>query len=89
MHQRKPLQRTTIVLDDAGRQAARQLAKRWECSHSEAIRRALVAQRDVVLGAPSGRRTERVRALKKLFEAFEGTDPDAEIAARKREDAYF
>ena len=81
--------RTTIVLDAPSRKAAKSLSARWGCSSSEAIRRALVAQRDAVFGISQSERNEKRRALLRLFEAFEGTDAAAEIARRKAEDAYF
>ena len=81
--------RTTIVLDPAARQAAKQLAARWGCSGSEAIRRALVAQRDAVAGQPPAQRTKRRLLLLKLCALFEGSDAAAEIAQRKHEDMYF
>jgi hypothetical protein len=81
--------RTTIVLDAPSRNAAKRLSARWGCSSSEAIRRALKAQSDVVFGASQGRRSERRRALLRLFDAFEGTDAAAEIAQRKTEDEFF
>lgn len=81
--------RTTIVLDPASRKAVRQLAARWSCSGSEAIRRALVAQRDAAAGPPAARRAQRRRLLLKLCALFEGSDAAAEIAQRKAEDRYF
>lgn len=83
------MDRTTIVLNPAARQAAKQLAARWGCSGSEAIRRALIAQRDAVTGQAPARRTERRLLLLKLCRLFEGSDAVAEIAQRKREDMYF
>lgn len=81
--------RTTLLLDDETRRAARQLAERDQCSTSEAIRRAVVRQRDTVLGLPPQRRRERRRALDRLFELFEGHDADAEIRRLKAEDEGF
>ena len=45
--------RTSLILDDDTRIAARQLALRYDCSTSEAIRRAVVRHRDAVLGVPA------------------------------------
>lgn len=81
--------RTTIVLDEPARRAARRLAARWGCSSSEAIRRALVAQSDVLLGASRARRAEKRRLLLQLCDLWGGMDANAEIAQRKAEDAYF
>jgi hypothetical protein len=81
--------RTTLVLDDKARQAARQLARRYGCSLSEATRRALVRQRDAELGVPRARRRERVRALRKLFDLFSDNDPAAEVRRLKAEDTGF
>ena len=55
--------RTTLVLDDKAREAARELARRYGCSLSEATRRALIRQRDLEVGIPRERRRERVEAL--------------------------
>jgi hypothetical protein len=81
--------RTTLVLDDKARQAARQLARRYGCSLSEATRRALVRQRDAEFGVPRERRRERVRALRKLFDLFSDNDPAAEVRRLKAENASF
>lgn len=82
-------QRTTLLLDDDTRRAARELALRYDCSMSEAIRRAVVRQRDAVVGVSSERRKERVQALERLIDLFEGHDAEAEIRRLKREDAGF
>lgn len=81
--------RTTLVLDDKAREAARQLARRYGCSLSEATRRALIRQRDVELGIPPERRRERVEALGRLFDLFADNDADAEVRRLKAEDAGF
>jgi hypothetical protein len=81
--------RTTLVLDDESRQAARQLARRYGCSLSEAMRRALVRQRDADVGVPAGRRRERARALRRLFDLFAENDPAAEVRRLKAEDQGF
>ena len=81
--------RTTVVLDERARVAVRQLAQRYGCSASEAIRRSVVRQRDAELGLPSGRRRERARILKALFGLFEGNDPREEVRRLKSEDAGF
>jgi hypothetical protein len=81
--------RTTLVLDDESRQAARQLARLYGCSLSEAMRRALVRQRDADVGVPAARRRERVRALRRLFDLFEDNDAAAEVRRLKEEDRGF
>jgi hypothetical protein len=81
--------RTTLVLDDQAREAARQLARRHGCSLSEATRRALVRQRDAEIGVPRRRRRERAQALRRLFELFAENDPRAEIKRLKAEDEGF
>jgi len=82
-------QRTTLILDDDSKRAARELALRYDCSMSEAIRRAVVKQRDALLGVSVESRRERQKDLERLFDLFEGNDPEAEIRRLKREDAGF
>ena len=81
--------RTTLVLDEKSREAARQLARRYGCSLSEATRRALISQRDAEVGVPRDRRRQRVQALRKLFDLFAENDPAAEIRRLKTEDEGF
>lgn len=81
--------RTTILLDDETRLAARELAMRYGCSVSEAIRRAVVRQRDASMGVPASARKERTKALERLFELFEGNDPDEEVSRLKLADEHF
>ena len=81
--------RTTLVLDDKAREAARHLARRHGCSLSEATRRALVRQRDAKIGVPRRRRRERVLALRRIFELFAENDPRAEIKRLKAEGEGF
>ncbi len=71
--------RTALVLDDETRDAAHQLALRYGCSMPEAIRSAVLCQRDAAIGVPAERRQERRQILERLFELFEGNDPDEEI----------
>ncbi len=82
-------ERTTIVLDDRTRRAARDLARHYQCTTSEAIRRAVIQQRELELGIDDERRRRRVEALERLFELFEGVDPEAEVRRIKSEDAGF
>jgi hypothetical protein len=81
--------RTTLLLDDATKEAARQLAMRYDCSTSEAIRRAVRRQRDAVFGVPAESRNERRRVLERLFDLFEGHDAEAEVRRLKAEDEGF
>jgi hypothetical protein len=81
--------RTTVVLDDKAREAVRQLARRYGCSVSEAMRRALIRQRDAELGVPQDRRRERARTLRRLFLLFADNDPADEIRRLKAEDEGF
>ena len=82
--------RTTLILDDETRKAARELALRYDCSMSEAIRRAVLRHRDSVLGVPEEEREKRTAALYRLFgELFEGHEPEAEMYHLKAEDAGF
>lgn len=82
-------QRTTLLLDEESRRAARELAARYGCSVSEAIRRAIVRHRDHVLGVHGEARAERTRTLQHLVELFDGNDADAEVARLKAEDEGF
>jgi hypothetical protein len=81
--------RTTILFDDETRRAAKELALRYDCSTSEAVRRAVLRQRDAVFGIPEKARRDRVRTLERLFELFEGNDAEAEIRRLKAEDEGF
>ena len=83
------MDRTTLLLDEETRNAARQLALRYGCSTSEAIRRAIVRHRDTVFGVPAESRTERRRVLMRLFELFDGNNPEEEIQRLKHEDEDF
>ena len=81
--------RTTLLLDDETRTAARELALRYDCSTSEAIRRPVRGHREAVLGSRPTGRAKRVRTLERLFELFEGHDADREIRRLKEEDGGF
>jgi hypothetical protein len=83
------MSRTSLILDDDTRQAARQLAMRYGCSTSEAIRRAVLRHRDAVFGVPAETRRARTKVLERLFDLFEGNDPDEELRRVKSEDAGF
>ncbi len=81
--------RTTLILDEDARRAARELAKRYGCSVSEAIRRSLIRQRDAEIGVSTARRRERALVLRRLCALFAGSDPGAEVHRLKAEDAGF
>ena len=78
-----------MLLDDDTRAAARDLARRYDCSTSEAIRRAVLRHKDTVLGVPAAERAERVQLLHRLFELFEGHDAEGEIRRLKEQDEGF
>lgn len=80
--------RTTIVLDDESRAAARELAATDGVTVSAAIRHAIVAERNRRIRVTGKRVAERERALQRLFELFDGHDAEAEIARLKAEDAF-
>ena len=80
--------RTSIVLDTTTREAAQQLAATYGCTMSDAIRRAIVQQRDRVVGVSEERRKARKEALEKLIGLTDGNDPEAEVSRIKAEDAY-
>ena len=77
------------MLDDETIAAARELADRYSCSTSEAIRRAVLRHRDAVFGTPPAGHEERVQVLDRLFDLFEGHNPADEIRRLKAEDEYF
>lgn len=81
--------RTSLILDDETRKAARQLAAAYQCSVSEAIRRAVTRHRDTVLGVPAASRRQRKKALSRLIELFDGHDVEEELRRLKSEDAGF
>jgi hypothetical protein len=82
-------QRTTLVLDDRSRRAARDLARRYDCSTSEAIRRAIVSQLEAESKPSAADRKRRREVLKRLFELFEDADAAAEVRRLKAEDSGF
>jgi hypothetical protein len=81
--------RTTLLFDDETRKAAKELALRYDCSTSEAVRRAVVRHRDSIFGISNETRRERVRTLERLFELFEGHDAEDEIRRLKDQDEGF
>ena len=76
----------TITLDEEVQAAARELALRYGCTASEAIRRSVLHNRDMILGVSSVRRKERVQILDRLFHLFEGHDAKGEIRRLKEQD---
>ena len=80
--------RITIVLDEESRAAARELAATDARAMTEAIRRAIVRERRRRVRVPADRVAERERALRRLFELFDGHDAEAEIERLKAEDAF-
>ena len=64
--------RTTLMLDDDVRSAARELAHRYGCSTAEAIRRAVLRHRDTVMFDlfQDHEPAEEVRCLKQQDEGF-------------------
>ena len=81
--------RTTILLDKEARTAARELALRYDCSTSEAIRQAIVRQHDLVFGVSAETRRARLETLDRLFSLFDGNDAAEEVARLKSEDDGF
>jgi len=81
--------RTTILLDDEAQAAARELAHRYGCSASEAIRRSVLRHREAVMGVSPARRRERVQVLNRLIDLFEGHDVEDEIRRLKEQDEGF
>ena len=81
--------RTTILLDDEAQTAARELAHRYGCSASEAIRRSVLHHRETVMGVSPARRKERVQVLNRLIELFDGHDVEEEIQRLKEQDEDF
>jgi hypothetical protein len=80
------MQRTSLILDEESRRAARQLAARYGCSTSEAIRRAVLRHRDAVFGIPAQSRRERRSNLLRLIDLFQGHDAADEIRRLKAQD---
>jgi hypothetical protein len=81
--------RTTILLDESSRRAAKTLALKLDVSPSEAIRRALVHYRNHVLGIPADVRRRRVAVLDRLVDLFAENDAAREVRRLKDEDRYF
>jgi len=80
-------QRTTLVLDSVSLEAVRELAAHFQISQSEAIRRAVVAQRDQLRGTSAPSRMRKRKILEELFVLFENNDPVSETQRLKEEDS--
>ncbi len=83
------MRRTTLMLDEESRHAARELALRYDCSMSEAVRRAIVQQRDAAAGLSPARQATRRQAFAELVELFDGHDAEEEVRRLKAEDEGF
>lgn len=81
--------RTTILLDDNSRRAAKQVASELDVTPSEVIRRAIVAYRDQIVGISADARKRRLRSFKRAVQLFEGNDAEAEVQALKEQDRHF
>jgi hypothetical protein len=81
--------RTTLLLDDASRGAAKRLAAKLRVSPSEVVRRALVHYSDHVMGVSAERRRRRRKALERLTALFDRHDAAAEDQRLKEEDEFF
>jgi hypothetical protein len=77
------------MLDEETHAAARDLARRYRCSVSEAIRRAILRHRENVLGVSPEGRAARREVLDRMVDLFDGNDAAAEVARLKREDESF
>jgi hypothetical protein len=81
--------RSTLLLDEPTRLAAKTLAAKLKISPSEAVRRAVVHYRDEVLGVPDEARRRRIAALDRLFVLFEGHDAAEEVRRLKEQDRHW
>lgn len=84
-----PSVRTTIVLDERSRLAAKTLARKLGVTPAEATRRALLYYRDQVCGVSAVEIARRKQEFAKLMELMDGNDAEAEIRRLKQQDAYF
>lgn len=81
--------RTTLLLSNDSRRAAKQLSAKLQVSPSEVVRRALVHYSDHLLGVSAARRRRRKKALERLALMFDGHDPETELNQLKAEDEFF
>lgn len=77
------------MLDDEVQAAARELALRYGCSASEAIRRSVLRHRETVMGVSAAGRKKRLQILDRLFHLFDGHDAEDEIRRLKEQDEGF
>jgi hypothetical protein len=77
------------MMDDETRIAARELALRYGCSTSEAIRRAVLRHHDTLYGVPAQGRAERRKVLDRLLVLFKGHDAEDEVRRLKAQDEGF
>ncbi|CAN0490614.1 unnamed protein product [Phaeothamnion confervicola] len=80
--------RTTLLLDDATRAAAQELASRMRVTVSEAIRRAILDANRRSQGLTEADRQSRLLALKQLVQSFEGYDPAEELRDLAEDDGF-
>ena len=80
--------RTTLMLDDETRTAARELASKLQISVSEAIRRAILQSHSQLQGISPDDRRKRLQALSQLAKSFQGYDPSDELKALQEEDGF-
>jgi repressor of nif and glnA expression len=83
------MRRTTVLLDEPARLAAKRLAAKLDVSPSEVIRRALVRYHDELLGNNGTTRRRRVAAARRLAVLCEGHDAESEVRRLKKEDPFF
>lgn len=81
--------RIRIVLDDETLRAAQELALHNGCSVADAIRRAVIDQRNVTPAPSTDTIRDRVKTLERLFELFAHNDAAKEIAQLKADDEGF
>ena len=81
--------RTTILLDEESRRAAKQLASALDVAPAEAVRRAIVAYRDQLVGTTGDARRRRLAAFERAVALFADNDAEAEVRALKEQDKYF
>ncbi len=81
--------RITLLFDSETRQAAKKLALHYDCSTSEAVRRAVMSHHDHVFGVSGETCRHRRQSLDRLIELFDGHDADEEIRRLKEQDEGF
>ena len=76
------------MMDEKAWNAARELAFANRTSISEAIRQAVLCQRELQFGPKSGDVEHKLAILQDLFALFEGHCPEDEVRRLKEEDEY-